>query len=295
MASRTRRSSARETELSRALSALRDRAHLNQTQVAEAAGLQQSLISRFEHARSIPDDETLSALLNALRATPEDRRHITELARKARAPMTENLPARVILERGAASFQQRIYDIEEQADLIRSFHPTSVLGVLQTKSYIAPVFKGHVSDEELPHAVARRLQRYELLLDGSARRWVLLQTESALRWNYAGAKAMAEQMNYIAEIIGTNDHIRVGIIPEMRYSPEQVLHGFHIYDFSEIKYRRGLRMGIVGTHSGTAILGEAAVNQDYVPRFERLERLAVYDDEARDLLARIADDYRSMP
>lgn len=294
MPSRTRRDNARGTPLSRALSALRDRADLNQTQVADAAGLQQSLVSRFESARSIPDSETLPPLLDALHAKPEDRRHIVELIRKERARKPESLPTRVILERGAASFQQRVYDLEDGAQLVRSFHPTTILGVLQSEAYITAVFKGQVSDDELPRTVARRLERHRLLLNGSDRRWVLLQTEGALQWNFAGAEAMAQQMDSIAEVVGANEHIQVGVIPAMRHTPAQPMHGFHIYDFDEIRYRRDLRMGLVGTHSGTAILGEKAVNEDYVPRFEQLEQLAVYGAEARAILIKVADRYREM-
>jgi hypothetical protein len=200
----------------------------------------------------------------------------------------------VILERGAASFQQRIYDLEDNAQLVRSFHPTTVLGVLQSKAYITAAFKGHVSDDELPRAVAQRLERQRLLLNGSDRRWILLQTEGALLWNFAGAAAMADQMDGIAEVVDANERIQVGIIPAMRHASAQPLHGFHIYDFDEIRYRRGLRMGLVGTHSGSAILGEKAVNEDYVPLFEQLQPLAVFGDEARAILAKVAEQYRQL-
>lgn len=295
MPGRTRRDSARGTGLSRALSALRQRAELSQTQLADAVDLRQNAISRFEGARAVPSPEQLAALLDALRATPEERRNITELARRERSFKPEDVPARVILESGVASFQQRLYDLEDEATLVRSFHPTTILGVLQTEAYITAVFQGHVSDNELGRAVAQRLQRHRLLLDGSDRHWVLLQTEGALRWNFAGARVMAEQMDSIAEVAASSDHIRVGIIPAMRpVDRAQPLHGFHIYDFPERKYRRDPRMAHFGTHSGSAILGEARANAEYVSLFERLERLAVYGDEARTLLERIADDYRQL-
>jgi hypothetical protein len=140
--------------------------------------------------------------------------------------------------------------------------------------------------------VAQRLERRRLLLDGSDRRWVLLQAEGALRWNFAGAEVMAAQLDHIAQVVRASERIRVGIIPAMRLTPAQPLTGFHIYDFAERKYRRDLRMGIVGTHSGTAVLGEAEVNRTYLPLFELLASSAVYDDGAHELLGRIADDHR---
>lgn len=283
---RTRRSSARGTDLSRALLALRERAGHSQARVAEASGLPQSVISRIESARAIPSSEQLTALLDGLNATPAERREIGKLA----ASTPENVPVRVVLERGVASFQQRIYDIEEDALLVRSFHPTTILGILQTEPYIKAVFKDHAGGVE---AAAKRLERHRLLLDGSDRRWVLLQAEGALRWNYVGAKAMAAQMDAISEVIESCDRIRVGIIPSMREVNVQPLHGFHIYNFAEKTYRRDVLMAQVGTHSGTALLREHDAAQ-YVRMFESLEQAAIYGDEARLLVDGIADEYRRL-
>jgi hypothetical protein len=62
------------------------------------------------------------------------------------------------------------------------------------------------------------------------------------------------------------------------------LHGFRLYDHRAV---------VVGTRSGTAIMGERDL-LDYEALFGELQHLAVFDDEARELLSRIADDYRSL-
>lgn len=291
---RKHRDSARGTDLSRALSALRERANISQARAAEACGVAQNAISRFETARAVPSPEVLPPLLDALSASTAERRDITELARKERPKIAEDVPARVVLERGVASFQQRIYDIEEQALLVRSFHASTILGVLQTEPYIVEVFRGFGSEAEQARAVQKRLQRRRLLLDESDRQWVLLQTEGALRWNFAGNDAMAAQMDSIAEMIDSCPRVRVGIIPSMRQVDAQPLHGFHVYDFAEDGYRRPARMAQVGTHTGTALLkgGDTKV---YVDLFKKLEECAVYGDEAMELLGRIAGEYREMP
>jgi hypothetical protein len=74
-------------------------------------------------------------------------------------------------------------------------------------------------------------------------------------------------------------NVRLGIIPWQ--APAQVLplHGFHLYDHRAV---------VVGTRSGTAIMGERDV-PDYEELFSELERLAVFNGEARALLDRIAD------
>jgi transcriptional regulator with XRE-family HTH domain len=279
------------TELSRALSALRKAAGLNQIEVAARAGMSQAELSRTENARSIPDpDTTLPRLLCTLGAEADESARIVDMARAARRGVT---PARSILERGTAHFQSRIRDIEDQAELVRGFHPTTILGVLQTQAFAESVFRGYVSEEEAAKSVAERIARHRAMLDGSERRWVLIQTEGALTWNLAGAEAMAEQLDHIAHVSRVSDNVRIGIIPAYAPVDVQPLHGFHVYDFADRRYRRDPLMTQVGTHSGTALLGERD-SAEYLARFERLEQLAVFDDEARATLARVAERYRSL-
>lgn len=278
--------------MSRALFALRERAGRTQAEVAAAAGINQNDVSRAEHARAIPDpDSRLPRLLDVLNATPDERARILAMARAAQPA---DVPARTILERGTAHFQARIRDIEDQAERVRSFHPAVVLGVLQTEAYASAVFKDLDDGEERLQSVAERIARGRALLDGSDREWVLLQTEGALRWNFAGAEAMAEQMDQIAAVAHANEHVRLGIIPLMQPARGMLpLHGFHIYNFAGRRYRRDPLMAQVGTHSGTALLGEVGANQ-YVPLFAQLEQIAVFGHQADELLERIAADYRSL-
>lgn len=281
------------TELSRALSALRARSGLPQTAVAAAVeGLSQAELSRIENARSVPDPNgLLPRLLTALDASPAERDRILEMARSARRAI---IPARTILESGTAHFQARIRDIEDQSVLVRGFHPTTVLGLLQTEAYIRAVFTGHVGQDELEASVTARLARSRALLDGSDRRWILVHTEGALRWNLPGPAVMAEQLDHIAAMAQASERLRVGIIPWQATTRVQPLHGFHIYDFADRRYRRDPRMVLVGTHSGTALLGETD-SERYVTLFEQLTEHAVFDHAAADLARKIAEDYRRLP
>lgn len=146
-------------------------------------------------------------------------------------------------------------------------------------AYAHVVFTQRMTEEQAAPAIASRMQRHRML-DDPARQWVLLQTEGALRWNLGGSAVMVEQIERIAVTID-RPNVRLGIIPW--WTPAQVLplHGFHLYDRSAV---------VVGTRSGTAIMGERDVS-DYEALFGELQRLAVFDGEARELLSRIADDY----
>lgn len=235
-------------------------------------------------------EHKLPRLLTTYQASAEQTERILGMATAARQ---ELLPARSIIQRGTDHFQQRIRDIEEHAVSIRGFAPAAVFGVFQTEAYASVVFRQKVSGDQLARSVAARLERQRQLLHGSDRRWTLLQTEGALRWNLGGAAVMVEQLDHIVEIVGSTDHLRLGVVPWQATAQVLPLHGFHIYDFPGRKDRRDPRMVLVGTHSGTALLGEREA-PEYAELFAELEHLAVFDDQALDLLRRIRDDYRRL-
>ncbi|MGH3604612.1 MAG: Scr1 family TA system antitoxin-like transcriptional regulator [Pseudonocardiaceae bacterium] len=121
------------------------------------------------------------------------------------------------------------------------------------------------------------------MLDDPSRQWVLLQTEGALWWNLGGSAVMIEQIERIATAID-RPNVLLGIIPWQALARVLPLHGFHLYDHRAV---------VVGTRSGTAIMGERDV-LDYEALFDKLKDLAVFGGAARAALARIADDYRSL-
>jgi hypothetical protein len=60
---------------------------------------------------------------------------------------------------------------------------------------------------------------------------------------------------------------------------------FHLYDEAAV---------VVGTCDGTAIINDTARLADYRGLFDELAGLASFGDSARDVLQRIAGDYRSL-
>ncbi len=288
----------RGTALSRALSALRRDAGLRQTQVVDALKaidptikFSQAELSRAERGRSVPDPEGyLPVLLQVYGADPGTRERVVAMASAIRP---ETVRARAVLAQGSWHFQQRIRDIEDQSEGVRSFHPSTVLGVLQTESYARAVW--HEYDAaEAEQAVEVRLARGRALLDGSTREWTLIHTEGALRWNFAGGTVMADQMDHIAGMIRrAGPHVRVGVIPSMTPVAVQPLHGFHIYDLPAGGYRVDERMAQIGTHTGTALLGQTDADV-LAAVFTHLEHAAVFGSEAAELVERIAQEYRAL-
>jgi len=79
--------------------------------------------------------------------------------------------------------------------------------------------------------------------------------------------------------------MRLGIIPWT--TPVDIFppQGFHIYDDDAV---------IIGTLTGMVTMTAPGDIATYHEEFSQIERLAVFGDEVRDHLARIADDYRRL-
>ncbi len=266
-------------ELSRSLYAARRAANLGQIEAAKRAGTSQNKISRVENGKGLLTEAEAAALLTAYGVHGDDRRRIMTLVDTARAG---HIDSRVILQRGAHHFQERIRQLDEQSRMVRSFAPTAVLGILQSRAYARVVFTQRMTEQQAAPSIESRMERHRML-DDPNRQWVLLQTEGALRWNLGGSAVMVEQIERITAAID-RANVRFGIIPWQTAARVLSLHGFHLYDHRAV---------VVGTRSGTAIMGEGDV-PDYAALFDELMRLAVFDDKARTLLRRIADDYRSL-
>ncbi len=231
-------------------------AGVGQIEAARRAGTSQNKVSRVENGKGLLTVDEAAALLTVYGVHAVERRRIMTLVEAARAG---HIDSRVILQRGAHHFQERIRQLDEQSKLVRSYAPTAVLGILQTRAYAQVVFTQRMTEEQAAPSIASRMERHRIL-DDPNRQWVLLQAEGALRWNLGGSAVMTEQIERISAAID-RPNVRLGIIPWQ--TPARV-HGFHLYDHRAV---------VVGTRSGTAIIGEQDV-PDYEALFSEVENLA---------------------
>lgn len=277
-----RQSDAERDELGQALLDAREAAGVSQANAAEAAGIKQSKLSRVEHKQGhLLTTEQATALLSLYGVHGEERRRIMTTIEASR---TEHLDARVIIQRGGAHhFQERFRLLGKQAKQVRSFVPTAAIGYLQTDAYMRIVFTQRMTDEQAAPAIRKRVEQ-QRLVDDPDRQWVMIQTEGALRWNVGGPVVMAEQVDRIAAAVD-RPNVKLGFIPWRTPVDFLPMTGFHIYD------RRAV---VVGTWSGTAIIRNSEEIEMYEGLFERVSRLAVFGDEVRAELRRIADEYREL-
>lgn len=275
-------------ELSRLFLDLRERVGLIQPDAAKQAGITQSMLSRAETGRGIPDIDTTRKLAQLYTATPDEQLRLIELAT---AMKPARLDSRLIMQRGRnLRFQARIAEIEKSCALVRAYQPHMILGALQTPAYALAVFTGHnarpsnPANADLPaDLVATRAARYRQLADERHRTWKLVMTEAALNWHVGSPEVMAEQMDHLIEA-GQLPNLRLGIIPTRTPARVFAPHGFDMYD------SRGV---CIGTKTATALTTEAGDVSDYDALFGELEQMAVYDDEASSLLTRVAREFRA--
>jgi len=260
------------------LRALREatRPRISQTAAAAAIDTSQNRLSRIEAGRHVPTPAEARALGRLYGA---DRAQQVQLAAWAKALTPARVDARMIVRRrgGRAEFQRRIRDAEQGARLVRSFQPGMVVGVAQTRAYATVVFGGRED------AVEARLERHRQLLDDPTRHWILVQPVGALLWNLGGATVMAEQIDQLVEVSHLA-HVDLRIITAAQPMTVAVTHGFHLYDHGAV---------VVGLKTGTTISGDPRDIEQYSDLHDHLAAGAVGGDQARDVLAGLAHDYRA--
>ncbi|MGQ0776439.1 MAG: helix-turn-helix domain-containing protein [Pseudonocardiales bacterium] len=269
----------RPDELSTTLRQLRSDADLSGTEAARRAGYSQPKISRFETARQVPTTDEVRILCRVYAAPLEVRDRLLELA----ADLTEGtVRARAVLSHGARYMQQRVGKIEQASELVRSFTPTTVDGLLQTPDYVRAMGSHRLAGKELESFVASRAERQQILDTG--RQFQSIITEGALRWHVGSPQIMAAQLEYLIEA-SHRPNLRLGIIPWTTPVHSPALHCFTIFDDRAV---------VVGTETATAIITDPADLADYDQRHTFYTQLTVIDDQARAVLARLAGEYRAL-
>jgi transcriptional regulator with XRE-family HTH domain len=269
-------------ELGDALFAAREAAGISQKAAGEATGLTQNKMSRIEHKQGhVLTPAEAQALLNLYGVSSEERLRIMAMLE---ASQTEHVDARVILQKGAHFVQERFRALAKKSRRVRSFVPHAAIGYLQTAAYMRIVMTQRMTEEQAAPAIQSRLEQQRLLVEDPTRQWVMIQAECGLKWNVGGAAVMAEQTDNIASAIDM-PNVRLGVIPWHTAADLLPMTGFHIYDRTTV---------VVGTWSGTAFLRNREDVEMYEQLFDRVTRLAVFGDDARAELHRIAGEYRSL-
>lgn len=273
-------------ELSRILWQLRTDSALSGTEAARRAGpgFSQAKVSRIERGQNVPTPDDAARLALALGASRQVAKHVARLAQDLHEQRGQNIPARVVLHRGADNFQRRIGRIEASSEHVTTFAATLVPGLLQSSAYARTVFAsgGYITGAALDEVVQSRLDRQQLLRE-PGHRFTLLTTEGALRWCAESPAVMIEQLEHIARIDLPN--VRIGVIPWGTPARVFPLHSFDLFDERAVLF---------GTETSTGLLTDPQDVAAYLLLRDELIPLARFGDDAQELVSRIAADYRQL-
>lgn len=268
---------------------LRDLAGISGRELAGGIeGVSQSKVSRIEAGTAVPTTAQIDRWAELTGASPEARKTLAELAERAH---TEIHDYRTAL-RGRSHRQNVMADREEQARMVRTFHPSMVPGLLQTAQYALLVFglsQVPGAREGAPGAASARMDRQAVLFE-PGRRFEFLITEAALRWRPGpdGLRLLPAQLDRVSAL-STLDTVSIGIIPDAQEALTLASHAFVIY----IGHAPDDSFVTVETiHSGLTVRAPDQIEL-YERTWEALRRMAVYGDEARGILAGLSLDLRT--
>lgn len=238
----------------------------------------QARLSRIETGAAIPTARDMTLLLDLYGVHGEPRRELETLAAAALSVVKDQ---RLVVQRGhTAAMQARWSRIVNDSTSVRAYHPAMVIGALQV-----PAYAGVVLDLDAGAMQERAAQR-ESLDSRPTQQHVLIQTEGSLRSVVGSVEVMAEQIARLVEV-SRLPNVRLGVIPAHRPMAFTCGTAFHLFQGDKFV------AAVVGLEVASATLTEPEDIAHFTALFERLAATAVYDDEAREVLGRITDEYRA--
>ncbi len=289
---------AQRGQLGAELRRVRMLAGLSGRQLARAAGLSQSAVSRAERGESVLSLPEVTAWADAA-GVSGDRRAV--LLALAEAAVNEVATFRLRLRGGLAAAQESVGDLEASARVVRNFQPGIIPGLLQTADYARRIMAladtGH--DGGLAAAVAARLARQQALHD-PARSFEFVMTEAALRyrpgapdilaipdgWPAAALteQALTGQLDHLAAVV-TAQTISFGVIPADAEMHAITRCGFILYE-----ERTGGQppVAVIETPHAALTASDPADIALYRDQLARLRQSAVYGADALGIVRSIA-------
>ena len=236
-------------------------------------------LSKIENGRVTPSALDVERILTALDVGSDVRDEVIQLAQAA---STDYRTWREYRRLGLSLKQREIAALEAQTRHLRMFQHALIPGLLQIGPYMSAVLSmDNPERDEVARVVEERQQRTAALADDS-RQFVLITTESALRWRVADNQVMSDQLDHLLSV-SSMPNVRLGVVPLAVRAHEVPLTSFCLYDD---------RLCTVETFSGEVIFRDPRDVAIHQKTFRRFEELAVFDDSARAVLGTVGMQYR---
>ncbi|MEV4362707.1 helix-turn-helix transcriptional regulator [Nonomuraea sp. NPDC049625] len=148
----------------------------------------------------------------------------------------------------------QLAEIEQQADILRTWQPLIVPGLLQTQAYAQAIFRGKptITEEEVERNVAARMERQHVLYrEVGPTLWAILD-EGVLTRPTGSEAVMAEQM---AQLAALDEHprINVRVLPRNSWLTTGLQGAFILASgpgMPDMAYLESITMGQITADSG---------------------------------------------
>ncbi len=267
--------------LASALHDLRKASGLSGDRLARRCGMSQSKVSRIETGRLLPSVVDVEQVLTALEVDNATRHELLALARVANA---EYQDVRASVRRGLHHRQREIAALEANATQVRHFLPTLITGLLQMPEYMRAAMSTPIEPAtgDVSKALSLKLERQAVLYD-KTKSFEFLLTESAIRWQLCEPSIMAVQIDRLVSL-SRLPNIRIGVLPLSVRVRDGAYHTFVTYD---------RRLVTVELFTGQLVLRDPKDIDHYQALFDFFGVHSLWADEARSVLATLADTFRT--
>jgi transcriptional regulator with XRE-family HTH domain len=205
-------STVRRLQLGARLRALRLAKNIGREQAGYAIRASESKISRMELGRVGFKERDVTDLLILYGVDdPEEHERLKLLTKEANTPSWWHQYGDVL-----DSWFQNYLDLEQAAELIRTYEVQFVPGLLQTDAYARAVIRlGHdaASKDEIDRRARLRMARKQLLeREDGPRLWAVID-EAVLRRPIGGYAVLREQIESLRDSVSRTDQVRVQVMP----------------------------------------------------------------------------------
>ena len=268
-----------DATLSSKVRSLRKQAGLTGQALARRAGMSQSTISKIETGKLLPSRDQVVNLARALAVSSDTANELLAFVED----LDQQLGAWGCPPHAGSREDQWVRKAALSTTTVRIFQSSFIPSFLQTPEYAAEVRRrAEIVTSGDVGEVALRLERQQLL-SRSAREFVVVMTESALRLRVGSAEEMIAQLNWVAEL-SRRDDINMGIIALDTELPVVPHNNFYVFDDL-----------LVTTELITAEIMFRSTRDvaSYLKAFSLLQRAATFGERASEILSDIAASFDS--
>lgn len=254
---------------------------LSSGELAAAASVTSSAVSKVEHGKMVPSRDVLARIVTALNLPAEEQESLFDLLGQAAADAASN--------RGygkGLTLLNQIADRERACSAVSTFSNSIIPRLLQTAEYArdANRLTPWLSEREVGKAAMTHTERQSVLFE-DGREFTFLITEGVLRTWPGELTVMAAQFDRLRQM-AVHPGVRVGILPWTSAMRGLPMVTFTVYDDREVA---------VEMFTGELLMAQPDKVSTHVAQFRRFEESAVYGEEAIGLINRVEMDLARLP